>query len=75
MGYAVATAALVPRWRAYMSSTHLNAGWSLSNRGTVELGGALVRMNLDVLNSGGTTMRPSIEAAARSATVNDSPTR
>jgi len=29
-GYAAAAAALVPRWRAYMSSTHLNPGRSLS---------------------------------------------
>jgi hypothetical protein len=28
--YAGATSALVPRWRAYMASTHLNPGWSLS---------------------------------------------
>jgi hypothetical protein len=28
--YAAATSALVPRWRAYMSSTHLNPGRSFS---------------------------------------------
>src|SRR5436190_21073954 len=63
-GYAAATAALVPRCRAYMSSTHLNPGRSLRESRN-RRNWALRSSGLTLMygNSGGTTMRPRIEAA------------